>query len=61
MGDGVERFITAEAKPDDAALAELLDNYENERRVLIMRLRFIEGRLVQHRRLRVESLPTRTT
>lgn len=59
MADGVERFLPAAEVQESAALAEILDGYENERRVLIMRLRYIEGKLVKHKRLRAESLPVR--
>jgi hypothetical protein len=59
LADGVERFLPAAEVQEGAALAEILDGYENERRVLIMRLRYIEGKLVKHKRLRAESLPGR--
>ena len=43
----------------DGAVSDWLDMIETERQITIMRLRAIDRVLVQHNRLRRETLPTR--
>lgn len=57
------RRLLPRREPEDTGSAvpfsEWLDDKENERDVLIMRLRHVERLLIKNGRLKVESLPKR--